>query len=70
MDIEYRYKLHAIWELSQSTKPFLDWLIDESELNHKRSVRMAGDLGEALSKIGDLERIIDLHIKKVNYNDK
>ena len=31
---------------------------------------MAGDLGEALSKIGDLERIIDLHIKKVNYNDK
>ena len=51
----YRQKLDETWKLTGKEKPFLEWLIDESQRNHKKSVQMSGDLGQAFSRIGELE---------------
>ena len=36
MKNEYRYELHRLWKESKTEKTFLDWLIDETEENHKQ----------------------------------
>jgi len=54
--MNYKDKLIKKWMLdSPLTQEFNDWIIDEAERNHHKAVQMSGDLGEALSKIGDLE---------------
>ena len=53
--MEYEDKLEIAWAASETEKSFDEWMIDESERNHKKSVQMAGDLGEAFARIGELE---------------
>ena len=55
---EFKDKLLAMYEeyKIEGDAPFDEWMILHAETEHKRSVQMAGDLGAALSKIGDLER--------------
>ena len=59
--MNYRGKLIKIWQLAGEPTLFIDWLIEESERNHKKSVQMAGDLGEAFGKISELESKLKDH---------
>lgn len=52
---EYRYKLHEMWKLSEDQKPFLEWIIDEVERNHKKQKQMAKDIARLLSDISELK---------------
>ena len=55
---EFEKKLRETWALyyEEGDANFYEWMILHAETEHKKSVKMAGDLGAALSKIGDLER--------------
>lgn len=44
-----------------TTGKFHEFLLENGYLNHKKSVLMAGDIGKALSQIGELERKV-LHL--------
>lgn len=52
---EYRYKLHEMWKLPEDQKPFLEWIIDEVERNHKKQKQMAKDIARLLSDISELK---------------
>ena len=52
---EYEDKLVDIWIRTKTALSFKDWLVIDSERNHKKSVQMSGDLGESLGKIAELE---------------
>ncbi len=67
--MEYRYKLVETWKLTGEEKPFLEWLIDESERNHKKQVQMSGDLGEAFSRIGELESKLKSMVSSFNVSE-
>ncbi len=50
----YKEKLINTHKLN-SGLTFEEWLIADSERNHKKMILMAGDLGQAFSRIGELE---------------
>lgn len=55
---EHRKKLLLNWAKSYLSIffNFEDYLVDRSFEEHKKSIQMSGDIGQALSKIGELER--------------
>lgn len=53
--MKHKDKLREAYNHSHDDLLFEDWLVRESEYNHKSSKLMAGDLGKAFSDIGTLQ---------------
>ena len=62
----HKEKLIDAHKLNSDGLNFEEWLILESERNHNKQVLMAGDLGQAFSRIGDLEKLVKNNVDLAN----
>ncbi len=51
-------KMHFLLKEDDSI-PFNNWVLKQYYFDHNKSIKMAGDLGQALAKIGELQEQVN-----------